>query len=60
MRLRDAAAMLPLLLLLATAASLAGPAAATAVTPFVNWHVLREGAPREEHVQALQLAKVRD
>lgn len=54
----------PLVLLVVAAAaavSLAGGATATAASPpFVNWSVLREGAPREEHVQALQLAKVRE
>lgn len=43
------------------AAALAGLAlcAASSAAPFVNWTALRDGAPRDEHVQALQLAKVR-
>jgi len=43
------------------AAALAGLAlcAASSAAPFVNWTALRDGAPRDEHVQVLQLAKVR-
>lgn len=44
---------------LALCASAKSAATSTTSAPFVNWISLREGAPRGEHVEALQLAKVK-
>ena len=41
------------------ALALCASAKSAATAPFVNWSSLREGAPRDKHVEALQLAKVR-
>ena len=41
------------------ALALCASAKSAAKAPFVNWSSLREGAPRDKHVEALQLAKVR-
>ena len=49
-----------LLALVAVAAlALCASAKSATTAPFVNWISLREGAPRDKHVEALQLAKVK-
>ena len=51
----------PSALALAALAAMALCASAKSATtaPFVNWSSLREGAPRDKHAEALQLAKVK-
>ena len=47
------------LVALSALALCASAKSAATTAPFVNWISLREGAPRDKHVEALQLAKVK-